>query len=155
MSMATRRPDEPGLLEATALAAEHLDLLILGAARDVHDSVSDRVHGALDLVAGHQTLPHRIHGGIAAGVFTGIGLGLRGLARGLRTADAHGLGPRVDATPTGRFVVSAVNGLIGDKLLADGSPLAIEIGIRLDGRDVPLTPEGIAAAYPDASETIV
>lgn len=155
MSPALRSPDEPGLLEAAALAAEHLDLLVLGAARDVHDSVSDRVHGVLDLVAGGRTIPHRVHTGIATGVFAGIGLGLRGAAKGLRAADARGLGPRVDATPRGRFVVSAVNGLIGDKLLADGSALAIEIGVRADGRDVPLTPEGLAAAYPEAGDALV
>ncbi|MFL6174654.1 MAG: esterase/lipase family protein, partial [Marmoricola sp.] len=154
MSM-TRRTGEPGLLEATALAAENLDLLIVGAVRDVHDSVSDRVHGALDLVAGHDTLPHRIHRGVATGVFSGIGLGLRGAARALRTADAHGLGPRVDDSPQGRFVQSAVNGLIGDKLLADGSALAIEIGVRKHGRDIELTADGIAAAFPDASDHLV
>src|SRR5689334_1915260 len=153
--MTSRRRDEPGLLEATALAAEHLDLLIVGAVRDDHDSVSDRVHGAVDLVAGHDTLPHRIHRGVATGVFAGIGLGLRGAARALRTVDAQGIGPRVDETPQGRFVVSAVNGLIGDKLLADGSPLAIEIAVRKDGRDVVLTPDGIAAAFPDASDHLV
>jgi pimeloyl-ACP methyl ester carboxylesterase len=155
MSMATRRSTEPGLLEATALAAEHLDLLIVGAVRDVHDSVAERVHAAVDVVAGHRTLPHRLHHGIAGGVFAGIGLGLRGAAHGLRTADAHGLGPAVDATPRGRFVLSAVNGLIGDRLLAENSPLAIEIGVRVEGRDVPLTPEGLAAAYPDASDAVV
>ncbi|RNL78786.1 lipase family alpha/beta hydrolase [Nocardioides marmorisolisilvae] len=155
MALTSRRPDEPGLLEATALAAEHLDLLIVGAVRDVHDSVSDRVHGAIDLVAGHDTMPHRIHRGVATGVFAGIGLGLRGAAKALRTANAHGLGPRVDESAQGRFVVSAVNGLIGDKLLADGSALAIEIGVRKHGRDVPLTPEGLAGAFPDASDHLV
>lgn len=155
MTSVQRGAGEPGLLEAAALAAEHLDLLILGAARDVHDSVADRVHGALDLVAGHRTLPHRMHGGIAGAVFSGVGLGLRGAAKGLRAADARGYGPRVDATPAGRFVVSAVNGLIGDRLLAEGSALAIEIGVRRDGRDVPLTPEGLAEAFPEAGDTLV
>ena len=151
----TRRDDEPGLLEAAALAADHLDLLVVGAVRDVHGSVSDRVHAAVDLVAGHRTLPHVLHDGIAGGVYAGIGLALRGAARGLRVANELGLGPAVDATPRGRFFVSAVNGLIGDKLMADGSSLAIEIGVRDRGHDVPLTPEGIAAAYPDAGGNLV
>jgi pimeloyl-ACP methyl ester carboxylesterase len=155
MQISAHRPDEPGLLEATALAAEHLDLLVVGAVRDVHDSVSDRVHGVVDLVAGHDTLPHRIHRGVATGVFAGIRLGLRGAAKALRTADAHGLGPRVDETPQGRFVQSAVNGLIGHKLVDDGSALAIETGVRRHGRDVPLTTEGVAAAFPQASDHLV
>jgi pimeloyl-ACP methyl ester carboxylesterase len=154
-SRLTRRAGEPGLLEAAALAAEHLDLLVVGAVRDVHGNVSDRVHGAVDLVARHRTLPHVLHDGIAGGVYAGIGLALRGAARGLRTASDYGVGPAVDASPRGRFLVSAVNGLIGDRLLEDGSPLAIEIGVRRDGRDVPLTPDGLAAAYPDAGDALV
>lgn len=144
-----------GVLEAAALATEHLDLLVFGAARDIHDSVSKRVHGVLDKVAGGPTVPHRIHDGIASGVYAGIGLGLTGAAKALRQADRLGLGSSIEESSKGRFVVSAVNGLIGDKLVADGSPLAIEIGVRRDGRDVPLTPEGLAAAYPAASDAIV
>lgn len=142
--MKTRRPDEPGLLEAVALAAENLDLLVLGAVRDVHGSIADRV-----------PVSHRLHDGIAGGVYAGIGLGLRGAARGLRVANEHGLGPRVDESPQGRFVVAAVNGLIGDRLLAEGSPLAIETSARLGGRDVPLTPDGLAAGYPEATDAMV
>ncbi|MBO9523291.1 MAG: alpha/beta fold hydrolase [Nocardioidaceae bacterium] len=142
--MKTRLPDEPGLLEAAALAAETLDLLVLGAVRDVHGSVAGRI-----------PVPHRIHDGIAAGVYASIGLGLRGAARGLRLASDHGLGPRVDASPQGRFVVAAVNGLIGDRLSTEGSALAIEAGARVGGRDVPLTPEGLAAAYPGATDALV
>jgi pimeloyl-ACP methyl ester carboxylesterase len=155
MPLTTRRAGEPGLLEATALAAESLDLLIVGAVHDVHDSIADRVHGVVNLVAGHDTVPHRVHRGVSTGVFAGIGLGLRGAAKALRTADAHGLGPRVDETPQGRFVVSAVNGLIGDRLVAEGSALAIEIAVRQHGRDVPLTTEGLTAAFPDASDHLV
>lgn len=144
-----------GVLEAAALAAEHLDLLVLGAARDIHGSVSGRVHTVLDAVAGGPTVPHRLHDGIAGGVYAGIGLGLRASAKALRAADRLGIGPGIEDGPKGRFIVSAVNGLIGDKLVAEGSPLAIEIGIRQDGRDVPLTPVGLAEAYPDASDALV
>ncbi|HET6154200.1 MAG TPA: hypothetical protein VFE15_14745 [Marmoricola sp.] len=155
----TTHADRPGLLEAAALAAEHLDTLVLEGVRDVHTSVSGRVHTVIDKVAGGPTqrpfLAHRIHDGIAAGVYAGIGLGLRGSARALRAADRLGVGPDIDDSARGRFVVSAVNGLIGDKLVADGSPLAIETAVRVEGRDVPLTPEGLAAAYPDASDAVV
>lgn len=144
-----------GVLEAAALATEHLDLLVLGAARDIHESVSSRVHSVLDRVAGGPTVPHRIHDGIAQGVYSGLGLGLQGAAKALRQADRLGIGPSIEDTARGRFVVSAVNGLIGDKLVADGSPLAIEIGVRRDGRDVPLTPEGLDAAYPEAADALV
>jgi len=155
MSTRTSPESEAGVLEAAALAAEHLDLLILGAVRDVHGSVSKRVHSVLDKVAGGPTVSHRVHDGIATGIYTGLGFGLRASAKALRKADRLGLGPAIEESPRGRFVVSAVNGLIGDKLVADGSPLAIEIGVRLNGRDVPLTPAGLGEAFPDASDAIV
>jgi len=155
MSTRTVPESEAGVLEAAALAAEHLDLLILGAVRDIHGSVSTRVHGVLDKVAGGPTVSHRVHDGIATGIYAGLGFGLRASAKALRKADRLGIGPGIEESPRGRFVVSAVNGLIGDKLVADGSPLAIEIGVRLDGRDVPLTPAGLADAFPDASDAIV
>lgn len=143
------------MLEAAALGAEHLDLLVLGAARDIHGSVSNRVHAVLDRALGGPTLAHRVHDGISTGIYAGLGMGLRASAKALRKADEFGLGPAIEDTRQGRFVVSAVNGLIGDKLVADGSPLAIEIGVRRNGRDVPLTPDGLAAAYPEASDALV
>lgn len=154
----TTRPATPGhagVLEAAALATEHLDLLVLGAVRDVHQSISSRIGWVSGKVAGGPTLPHQVHDGIATGVYAGISLGLRGAAKALRAADSLGIGPEIEETAQGRFVVSAVNGLIGDKLAAEGSPLAIEIGVRRNGRDVPLTPEGLAAAYPQASDALV
>jgi hypothetical protein len=150
-----RRRDHAGVLEATALALEHADSLILSAARDVHASVAGRVHRVLVRVAGGTTLTHRAHEGIAGAVYGGIGAGLRGTARGLRTADRRGIGAPIEDTPRGRFVVSAVNGLIGDRLLATGSPLAIEAGVRHGGRDVALDPTSLAAAYPQAGPDLV
>ncbi|MCW2854612.1 MAG: alpha/beta hydrolase [Marmoricola sp.] len=155
MSIRTAPAAEAGVLEAAALAAEHLDLLVLGAVRDIHGSVTGRVHGVLDKVVGGPTVPHRVHDGIATGIYAGIGLGLRASAQALRRADRLGLGPAIEDGARGRFVVSAVNGLIGDKLVADGSPLAIEIGVRHRGRDVPVTRAGLGRAYPRASDAIV
>jgi pimeloyl-ACP methyl ester carboxylesterase len=148
-----------GVLEAAALATEQLETMIVGGVRDVHTSVSGRVHTVLDLALGgpaqQPLLAHRIHDGIATGVYAGIGLGLRAATKALRGADRLGIGPSIEDSARGRFVVSAVNGLIGDKLIADGSPLAFESGVRRDGRDVPLTVAGLADAYPDASDAIV
>jgi pimeloyl-ACP methyl ester carboxylesterase len=153
MALSSRR-GEAGVLEAAALATEHAEDLLLGAARDIHGSVSARVHGVLDMASGRRMVGRR-HGGIAGAVYGGVGLGLKAAARGLRAADRFGLGAPIERSPRGRFVVSAVNGLIGDRLVAEGSPLAIEIGVRRDGRDVPLDPDGLRAAYPEASDALV
>ena len=146
--------DGAGVLEAAALAAEHAESLVLSAARDIHTSVSGRVHGVLGLVSGRRTVGRR-HGGIAGAVYGGIGLGLKASALGLRKADQFGVGGPIERSPRGRFVVSAVNGLIGDRLVAEGSALAIETGVRMDGRDVPLDGDGLRAAYPQASDALV
>ncbi|HET6165364.1 MAG TPA: alpha/beta hydrolase [Marmoricola sp.] len=147
--------DGAGVLEAAALAAEHAESLVLSGARDIHGSIAGRVHHVLDRVSGGPTVSRRAHDGIAAAVYGGIGLGLRAAARGLHAADKAGLGPPIERSARGRFVVSAVNGLIGDRLVADASPLAIEMGLRLDGRDVPVDTDALAAAYPDAGGALV
>jgi hypothetical protein len=147
--------DGAGVLEAAALAAEHAESLVLSAARDVHTSVAGRIHRVVDRVAGGTTVSHRAHDGIASVVYGGLGVGLRAAARGLHAADRIGLGAPIERSAGGRFVVSAVNGLIGDRLLADDSPLAIEMGVRLGGRDVSLDAASVAAAYPHATGELV
>ena len=160
MSQTTRpslrsRRDRAGVLEAAALATEHAESLVLSAARDIHGSVAGRVHGVLDRVAGGPTISHRAHDGISRVVYGGVGLGLKAATQGLRAADRLGLGAPIEDSPRGRFVVSAVNGLIGDRLVAEGSLLAIEAGVRHRGRDVPLDPGSLAAAFPEASDALV
>ena len=48
-----------------------------------------------------------------------------------------------------------VNGVTGHRLAEDGSSLAFRMSLRVDGRDVAPTPDGLAAAYGtgDAAET--
>jgi pimeloyl-ACP methyl ester carboxylesterase len=150
----TRR-EGAGVLEAAALAAEHADSLVLAAARDIHGSVAGRVHRVVDAVAGGTTVTHRAHDGISGVVYGGIGLGLKAAAKGLRAADRVGLGAPIEASPRGRFVVSAVNGLIGDRLVAEESPLAIRMSVRHRGRDVPADGASLAAAFPGATDTLV
>ena len=66
-----------------------------------------------------------------------------------------GLGPRLEDGARGRFVSSAVNGLIGDKLLRERPQLAIPMAIRLRGADVHPEPDALAAAYPEATGRLV
>ena len=147
------------MLEAAALATDHLDALVLGAVRDVHGAVSARVHQVLDPVLDpvldSGNLPHRTHDLVSAAAYAGVGLGLRGVSGGLRAADALGLGGEVDAHPGGRFLVAAVNGLIGDRLVLEGSALAVETAVRRDGRDVALDADRLGAAFPDAGDALV
>lgn len=146
---------DAGLLEAAALAAEYAEDLIVGSIRDVHGSVSGRIYGVGDRVAGATMLSHRLHDGIAKVVYGSISASLRGSAWGLKQASRAGLGPDLDETAEGRFVRSAVAGLIGDRLREEGSPFAFDAGVRVGGRDVVLDRAGVAGAFPTATPDLV
>ncbi len=149
---------EPGptVLDALSLLAEVADELLVGTARDTHLAIADRTHGLVDrATGGTSTVPGAVHRGIAGAVYGGLGLGLRAASSGLDKVAATGVGPRLEATPRGRFVNAAVNGLIGDSLLRERPQLAIPTAIRLDGRDVEPDADGLAAAFPDATGRLV
>ncbi|MGH3362059.1 MAG: lipase family alpha/beta hydrolase, partial [Nocardioides sp.] len=74
---------------------------------------------------------------------------------GLDRVAATGLGPRLEAEPRGRFVSSAVNGLIGDRLERERPHLSIPMGVRVDGRDVLLETDALTAAFPGAASRLV
>ena len=146
----------PGLLGALALATETADEIVLGTVRDVHGAVAQRVYGVAGLATGGSAkVSEQVHGRVSSAIYTGIGAGLRATSRGLREADRRGLGARIDDTPRGRALVSAVNGLIGDRLAEEQSELAIELAVRRHGRDVPIDPESLAEAFPAATSDVV
>ena len=147
--------NDASVLDAAALAADYAEDLIVGTVRDVHGAVAGRVHGVGDFIGGGTTLPHRMHDGISKVVFTGISAGLKASAKGLRAAGRAGVAPRIDETARGRFVVAAVNGLIGDRLRDEGSNLAFDMGVRVGGRDISLDRDGVAAAFPKATDKVV
>ncbi len=132
----------PTYLDALSLLSEVADEIVVRSVRDTHDAWADRFGG----------YPGR---GIAGAVCGGLSLGLRAASAGLGKVAATGVGPRLEDGPRGRFVSSAVNGLIGDRIVAERPRLAISMAVRAGGRDVP--PEGahLAAAFPEASGRIV
>lgn len=154
-----RGPKKPSVLEAGALVVEHADTLILGAVKDIHTSVSGRVFKVVDKVVPPAAVPHKVHDGISGVVYGSIGLGFKGAARALREADRRGLSEVIEhdleGHPAGRFAIATLNGMIGDRLAADGSSLAIEMGLRANGTDVPCSPEGIAEHHPRPTDAIV
>lgn len=132
------------------------DELVVGTVRGVHQAVGKRVYGVVNVATGGAArVPQAAHDGIARRVYCGIGSGLRGAARALHAADRRGIGPRIEHSRRGRFVVSAVNGLIGDRLAEEGSDLAIELAVRKHGRDVPPERTRLEAAFPDATGDLV
>ncbi|WP_232676424.1 triacylglycerol lipase [Nocardioides sp. R-C-SC26] len=149
-------PSGPSVLDALSLLAEVGDQLVVGSARDTHRAWSRRVHRMTRrLVGPAAAAPEAIHRGISEAVYGGLGLGLRGASTGLDLAASRGWSAPLEATPRGRFVSSAVNGLIGDKLLRERPQMAIPTAVRAGGRDVELDAAGLRRAFPDASPRLV
>ncbi len=76
---------------------------------------------------------------------------------GIDAALSH-LSPFLGASTPGperEAVLAALNGVLGDHLLASGSPLAIKMAFRQDGRSLPLEPEALRAALPDARRKLL
>ncbi len=154
--MTTSGPGVPGVLDALSLLAEVTDEVVVGSVRDTHRAWADRAHKLTRRLAGPgAAVPEALHRGIADAVYGGIGLGLKAAGAGLDRAAGAGLGGRLEATPRGRFVNSAVNGLIGDRLLRERPQLAIAMAVRRDGADVIPEREHLTRAFPAAGGELV
>ena len=156
-TMTARRPDEPGVLDALSLLSEVLDELVVRSARDTHLAVADRTYGLLRRATGATgaSVSEVVHRRVASAVYGGLGLGLRAASKGLDKVAAGGAGPRLEDDGRGRFLSSAVNGLIGDRLVRERPRLAIPMAVRSAGRDVSLDPVGLEAAFPEATGQVV
>ncbi|MFZ0042872.1 MAG: hypothetical protein WAK93_16290 [Solirubrobacteraceae bacterium] len=124
---------------------------IASQVREVHEGIAGRVFGALGAPAAPVKV---IHDHVANGAYTGAraltGAIVRGGARALsltRPPDA----PAMSSTRRGRVVLGALNGAWGDLLHTRRNGLEIPMSIRLSGRDLPLDPEALKAAFPDAT----
>ena len=153
---ARTRTEGPGVLDALSLLSEVADELVVRTVRDTHLAWADRVHGMTRRpTGGASSVPEVVHRGIATAVYGGLSVGLRAASRGLDRVAATGVGPRLEEQPQGRFVSSAVNGLIGDRLVRERPHLAIPMAVRAEGRDVPPAAGDLAAAFPDATDRVV
>lgn len=156
-TVVTTAATEGATLHGTgALAATYAEDLLLGAVRDTHLAISNRVWGlANPLTAGAAKPSQVVHDRIAGTIYSTLGAGLRTGAKVLEKQDRRGRGRRTEEFRFGRQVTSVVNGLIGDRLIQDGNSGAIRMAVRDGGRDVPLTPEALATAFPQATGQVV
>jgi pimeloyl-ACP methyl ester carboxylesterase len=60
----------------------------------------------------------------------------------------------MERTLAGRVVKGALSGMWGDRLSEERNPFAVDMAVRVRGRDVPLTPADLASAFPQAGERI-
>ncbi|KAA1421127.1 alpha/beta fold hydrolase [Nocardioides humilatus] len=156
MPIATTPAPGASVFDALSLAATAADEILVGTARDTHDAISRRVHGLLKHPLGSAGAPVEVvHRGIAGAIYGSLGLALRGSSAGFDKLAEAGAGPRLEDGVRGRFVHSAVNGLIGDELLRDRPQLAIPMAVRVDGHDVALNPVDLCSAFPGATDKLV
>lgn len=138
-----------GRLAGDALAG------VVGIVEDMHGAVASRVDAALPPVAAPVTSVQR---GITNAVYAGVTAGHRLLAAGgaeliARQGDATTAAP--SETARGRQAAAIVNGLWGDRVAQNHPEVAIPMAVRVDGRDVALTPDALAEAFPAATRRLV
>ncbi|MFT3662565.1 MAG: hypothetical protein QM809_14655 [Gordonia sp. (in: high G+C Gram-positive bacteria)] len=128
----------------------------LAGIHQTHRAISDRTFGILRRGLGSTVAPVKaMHDGIADGVYRVIGesTARAGEISG-EFADLPLRKPPSSST-AGASLIGIVNGLIGDEL--DGTQSALtddNVSIRVAGRPVPATPEGLRAAFPRAGRRI-
>ncbi len=128
------------------LAGRYADEALLSPIQGVHSAISDRVFGILG-----DGLAKRSHDAVSAGVYGALRLGGKGAGAAISAAGrvAGGTEERtaVSNSGFGRGAQAAINGLIGDRLEDEGSPLAVRMALRLPNRDVECTRESIHEAF--------
>ena len=147
---------EPGVVDALALAALYAEELVVGTTRDTHRAVANRVFGLANRGTRQAArVPQAVHDAVAGSIYTSISLAFTVAATGLAKVGASGIGPRLNDSPQGRVLHSAVNGLIGERLRDEHPHLALSMTVRVGGQPVQLDRGGLAAAFPRATERVV
>lgn len=116
----------------------------------VHRQIARRSFGATEAPASPAQVTHdAIAAGVYACVRAGLTLGARG--GGLLAAATSSRWVTPERARAGAVARAALNGAFGDHLAQQGSALAIEMAVRVDGEDVPLHRGALQDAFPDAT----
>ena len=144
-------PEPVRTTDSAALALDFADRHILEAVRDIHHAVASRVLLATRL----GSVPDRIHSIASNALYAGLSTAMRSSANGLRSLGRRGVGTPLEASISGRQLLSTINAMVGAELAAGGDPGAIRMGLRVGASDVPVEGAALAAAYPRATDRIV
>ena len=146
--MSTQTAEVPALAR---LAFEELGLAARGIA-GMHKSIAERAFRA----SGPGAVPVRlIHDAVLQGVQTALDGGARLAGQAAGAALSHGQVGELSETRAGAAALAILNGLRGDVLAAEHDELAIAMAVRVDAAAVPLTPEALREAFPDATGRVV
>jgi pimeloyl-ACP methyl ester carboxylesterase len=160
MSDEAQRPRPSGaaapneLRALTALAFEELRGFP-GAIRDMHLGIAERAFKG----AGAASFPARlIHDAASRSVYGALAAATSAVGRAADTTlAARGIGEHLPLSTRrpGAALVSALGGLIGDRLERSGSDLHQPASVRVDGEAVALDAEALRAAFPRAGTRLV
>jgi pimeloyl-ACP methyl ester carboxylesterase len=145
-----------GEIRAVGDLAGEASSLVTTLVRGMHAGIAGRVFGSI----GSPSAPTRlIHDGLTRAIYTGVDRGIRGATQAAGAVAAEIWGDDYDealeSRPTSAAVIAAVNGLYGDELTDRDNPLAGAMAIRHRGKVVAPTADGLAAAFPSATERVV
>ncbi|HEY2637361.1 MAG TPA: hypothetical protein VGI54_08250 [Solirubrobacteraceae bacterium] len=127
----------------------------VGGIGSIHQAVAGRVFRAVGpwgrpVEVAHQAVTNSVYAGMRGAS------SLLGRAADVALAQRERPAVRELSTrPAGAAVVGILDGLIGDRLEREGSALQEPMAVRVDGRVVELTRDGVAAAFPGARGRIV
>jgi pimeloyl-ACP methyl ester carboxylesterase len=123
-----------------------------GGIGQIQQAISGRVFRAVGPGA---TLVRPVHQAITQGVYRGLGAGTRAAGLAAGAVAGRRSGPPMSSTRGGSAVIAAITALTGDTLEEEGSPLAQPMALRVKGEPVPLEPDALAAAFPNATPHVV
>jgi pimeloyl-ACP methyl ester carboxylesterase len=127
---------------------------IAGPGEQTHRAISDLVFSALGPVARPVRVGHDVISSISYQAVRATAV-LAGEAVAVASTLAGTDRPLLDRSSPGSGVVAAVNGLLGDRLAAQGNDLDLGMTLRHGGRDLRLSTEALRAAYPTSSGHLV
>ena len=116
----------------------------------VHQAIGRRAFGPTGPVG----VPARlVHDTVARGTY--LAVRVAGAAAGTAAGHAASMfasaGQSAGREPAGNLALAALNAVAGDRLGPGLEPLAIRMAVRVGGRDVGLTADEVAAAFPRAT----
>ena len=121
----------------------------------VHSGIARRTFGTIGPIARPVQV---VHDGVARIAYRSVGATLRGagIAAGsaLRTIAPANSRP-IGRDPHANQALAALNAVVGSGLAADDDPLAIQMAVRVRGRDVNVNPTELADAFPTATPAVV
>ena len=122
---------------------------------EIHQAVADRSFGASGPggQAGKAGARRHLGGGLRRGQGRRRRADARGRRRGV-AAPGRRRQAALSETPAGTHALAALSGAFGDALEREASPLAVRMGVRQDGRDVPMDSQAVARAFPDATPRV-